>query len=55
MPARSISSRTPPTFAKEPEGYATLAGGSFGEIRAEGALSGALVDDKVAGTVVILP
>jgi iron complex outermembrane receptor protein len=38
-----------PSFAKEPEGYATLGGGSFGEIRAEGALSGALVDDKVAG------
>jgi iron complex outermembrane receptor protein len=38
-----------PTFAREPEGYATLGGGSFGEIRAEGALNGTLIDGKVVG------
>ncbi len=37
-----------PTFTPNLGGYGTLAYGSFGEIRAEGALNGVLVDDKVA-------
>jgi iron complex outermembrane receptor protein len=38
-----------PTFGTNPEGYATLGYGSFGEMRAEGALNGVLVDGKLAG------
>ncbi len=37
-----------PAFSAGPEGYATLGYGSFGEIKAEGALNGVLVEDKVA-------